>query len=358
MFRTVQTGRWLTLKLANAIRLLFDGSQLKLMRELHVRKLTKKERDFVYALIDDKNFGYRGMIIALSYEGYPVSMIWRKVDVHPVNVRKWIRKFNRSGVEGIAPRRPGRRKQLDKVTEDEILKIALAKPEDLGLHFSTWSLRKLRAYLIKKGVVREISHTQLMRVLKSRGLKFRKSKQQLISEDPEYGVKKARIRRLLKKPNCKVLFEDEMRIVAKRYSGYEWCFQARIVKKNQRIKGKEIIFAALDPHEHKLHRKYLPNLSKESFCKFLRFLESKFNEDIYLVLDNHRTHTSKKAKEIFENGGGLKPVWLPTHSPELNAVDAVFSLIQREVLNNRDFASIEEVESAIDRWIRKFNAMK
>ncbi|HID61107.1 MAG TPA: hypothetical protein EYP46_04525 [Hadesarchaea archaeon] len=66
-----------------------------------------------------------------------------------------------------------------------------------------------------------ISHTQIMRVLKSRGLEFRKSKLRLISEDPKYGVKKARIQRLLKKPNCRVLFEDEKRIVTKRYPGYE-----------------------------------------------------------------------------------------------------------------------------------------
>jgi len=70
------------------------------------------------------------------------------------------------------------------------------------------------------------------------------------------------------------------------------------------------------------------------------------------------THYSKKAKEIFEDGKKLKPVWLPTHSPELNAVDVVFSLIQREVLNNRHFESIEGVEVAIDRWIRRFNANK
>jgi hypothetical protein len=45
------------------------------MKKLFVRKLNKKERDFVYSLIDDKKYGYRGLIIALSYEGYPVSMI-------------------------------------------------------------------------------------------------------------------------------------------------------------------------------------------------------------------------------------------------------------------------------------------
>lgn len=325
------------------------------MKELFVRKLSKKERDFVYGLINDKKHGYRALIIALSYEGYPVSMIWRKVNKHPVNVRKWIRRFNKLGVAGIAPGKPGRKPKLPKTLEDRIIAIALTKPSELGLYFSTWSLRKLCAYLSKKNVAR-ISHTQLRRILKLRGLSLKKCKLRLISEDPSYEVKKARIQRLLKKPNCIVLFMDEKTVVAKEYAGYEWCFQARIIKRNQRINGKAVLFAALDQHKHKIFWKYLPNLRKESVCKFLKFLVRKFDEDVYLILDNHPSHLSTHVKDIFINNKKLKPEWLPANAPELNQVDRIFSLIQREVLNNRNFPCIEEVKSAIDRWVRKFNS--
>ena len=115
------------------------------------------------------------------------------------------------------------------------------------------------------------------------------------------------------------------------------------------------MFTAFDPHEHRLYKKYLFDMSMENFCKFLKFIRKKFDEDVYFILDNHPTHKSAGAKRIFEDGKKLKPVWLPKHSPELNAVDSVFSLIQKEVLSNRDFSSIEEVEKAINRWIRKFN---
>jgi len=64
------------------------------VKELFVRKLNKKERDFVYNWINYRRYGYRALIIALSYESYPVSMIWRKINLHPVNVRRWIRRFN------------------------------------------------------------------------------------------------------------------------------------------------------------------------------------------------------------------------------------------------------------------------
>jgi hypothetical protein len=85
-------------------------------------------------------------------------------------------------------------------------------------------------------------------------------------------AKKLRIKHLLKKPNCVILFEDEKTIVAKEYPGYEWCFKPRIIKKNEKINGKAVIFAALNPHKHRIFWKYFPNLKKESVCKFLKFI--------------------------------------------------------------------------------------
>jgi hypothetical protein len=112
-------------------------------------------------------------------------------------------------------------------------------------------------------------------------------------------AKKLRIKHLLKKPNCVILFEDEKTIVAKEYPGYEWCFKPRIIKKNEKINGKAVIFAALNPHKHRIFWKYFPNLKKESVCKFLKFISKKFNEDIYLILDNHPSHFIKLYKRYF-----------------------------------------------------------
>jgi transposase len=327
------------------------------MKELYVRKLSKKERDYVYNLIEDKKYSYRGLIIALSYEGYPVGMIARKVNMHPVNVRKWIRRFNRLGIDGISPKKAGRKPKLDRKTEDKIVTIALTEPEELGLYFSTWSLRKLQEYLKSKRVA-ELSHSQLRKILMVRGLRFKRSRQRLISKDPEYEAKRRRIRRLLRRPNCRVLFEDEKRLVAKEYGGYKWCTKARLIGLNQRIKGKEVLFAAYDPHKREILRKYMPSMRKEYFVEFLKFLSRKSGEDVYLIIDNHPTHKSEGAKGVFKEGK-IKPVWLPKHAPELNGVDKiVFSLLQREVLQNRNFTSLEEVESSVDEWIKQFNSCK
>jgi transposase len=288
----------------------------------------------------------------LSYEGYPVSAIWKRVNVHPDNVRKWIRRFNKYGINGIIEKKKtGRKPIINKEVEQKIISIFNTKPKELGIPFNTWSLRKLQAYLIKN-IVKDISHVEVRRVLLSEELNYRRARQELESEDPKYEAKMARIKRLLKKPNCIVLFEDEKTIVAKRYPGHEWCFKSAVIKKNQKIKGKAVMFAIYNhnSHEHKIYRKYFNRLTKDNFRKFLDYIDKLFDEDVYMILDNHRSHwLGKKYKRI-------KLVFLPTHSPKLNQMDTQFSVIQREVLNNSKFRSIGEVEKKIDSWIRSFNS--
>jgi transposase len=70
---------------------------------------------------------------------------------------------------------------------------------------------------------------------------------------------------------------------------------------------------------------------------------------IQVILSNY-------TKDIFKKNKKIKPEWLSINAPELNDVYRIFSLIQREVLNNRHFTSIKEVKLAINKWIRKFNS--
>jgi transposase len=95
-------------------------------------------------------------------------MIARKVNLHPDNVRKWIRNFNKFGIDGIAPKKVGRKLIIKKEIKDKIVRIALTKPNDIGLYFSNWSLRKIKAYLEKEKIVK-ISHTQLRKILIKKG---------------------------------------------------------------------------------------------------------------------------------------------------------------------------------------------
>jgi len=324
------------------------------MRLLFTRRLTRSERDTIYNLVDDKDAGYRALIIALSHEGQEVREIARKLNMHPVNVRKWIRRFNEDGLKCLRSK-TGRKPKFHSSVEKKLLRIAITKPYKLNLPFSSWSLRKLEYYANKKLGV-DISYVQIGKILAKHGLRFRKARRRIVSDDPEYGAKMARIRRLLNKPNSVVLFEDERVLVAKEYLGCEWCFKAREVRANQRVKGKVYLYGFLDAHSKRFHARFFEKLRKKNFFTSLGWISSRIDDLVYLILDNSPAHPKPNVdadmKRVPKNA---RLVFLPKHSPKDNRVEDVFSLIQKEVLDNRKFSGTPEVIAAVRKWIRNFN---
>ena len=74
-------------------------------------------------------------------------------------VREVIHNFNDDGFDSLAPKYSGGRPPKFTLPERrEIKKIALSRPVDHDLPFSTWSLSKLAEFLVAEGVVDDISH--------------------------------------------------------------------------------------------------------------------------------------------------------------------------------------------------------
>jgi len=100
------------------------------MEPIFIRKLNRKERDFLYELIEDKKIGYRAKIIILSYEGYTPPQIEKAINMHVRNVRKWIHRFNEKGIKGIlTKKRPGRKPRINEKIIKEATKSSLREAE-------------------------------------------------------------------------------------------------------------------------------------------------------------------------------------------------------------------------------------
>jgi transposase len=112
-------------------------------------------------------------------------------------VRAVIHNFNADGFDSLYPRyRGGRPPTFTLPQRREIKKIALSRPQDHGLPFSTWSLSKLAEHLVAEGVVDDISHEGLRVLLREEGVSFQAVKTWKESNDPDFEAKKNRILQL------------------------------------------------------------------------------------------------------------------------------------------------------------------
>jgi transposase len=158
--------------------------------------MSETEKKELYDILDANSLiRYRAKIILLGGEGYTVPEIREMTNIYDKTIRKWIHRFNDNGVHGLFTKidYSGMVKINDK-TRKEIIQTALTGPRELGLKFSTWSLRSIAGYVKEKKIVKDgISHTTIRDILIECGVEWRHSKIILGSKsrDPEYDLKKA-----------------------------------------------------------------------------------------------------------------------------------------------------------------------
>ena len=162
---------------------------------LYVRELKQEELDELHRRLNDegtrKETRKRVRVVLLSQEGWSVTDMQPKVDMHPNSIRKWIRRFNEGGVEALESRRKGGGKpRITPQQKAEIVKVATARPEDLGRPFTAWTLSRLQRYLVEEGVVETISLEWIRRVLRDAGIRSLRTRTWMTSNDPDYEMKK------------------------------------------------------------------------------------------------------------------------------------------------------------------------
>ena len=79
---------------------------------------------------------------------------------------------------------------LHAAQRQEIKRIALTDPTDLGQPFATWSLAKLADYLVAEEVVADISHEGLRQLLREEDVRFQAVRSWKRSTDPDFERKR------------------------------------------------------------------------------------------------------------------------------------------------------------------------
>lgn len=166
------------------------------MRALKLRPLTSSEQETLHSKVANKSLPVRihqrYRIIAELAFGRGVGQVADRVGCSPSAVLHWLHAFEEDGfVNFERPNNP--RGPIAIVDGDQVLaliKVALARPEDLGLPFSHWSVKKLKAYCREHDLLPPITDEWVRRLLRREGVSFQHTKTWKESPDPEFEVKK------------------------------------------------------------------------------------------------------------------------------------------------------------------------
>jgi transposase len=115
------------------------------------------------------------------------------VGLHYTNAHIWVKRFREAGLAGLSDHpKSGRPRVYGDGVTTEVIKVAAARPKDLGLKFTTWSLPKLQEYLRRQRGLGGITRSTIRRRLRQEGFRFRDGQTWCESHDPDFEVKKTK----------------------------------------------------------------------------------------------------------------------------------------------------------------------
>ncbi|WP_315987672.1 helix-turn-helix domain-containing protein, partial [Actinomadura sp. HBU206391] len=137
----------------------------------------------------------RAIVVLMSAQGQAARNITHLMQVRDDYVRDVVHAFNERGFAALDPKwSGGRPRTISQTTREHVCLIARTSPVEWGITaFSTWSLAKLAAHLVKRGVVSAISREHLRRILKAGGVSWQTTTTWKSSNDPEFITKMTRM---------------------------------------------------------------------------------------------------------------------------------------------------------------------
>src|SRR5262245_20097026 len=143
---------------------------------LFVRPLTEQEKKalLLRAASPSKEDAWRRQVILFSAEGRTAAAIGESLGFHQTNVKKWIRRFNESGLGGLTVLKRGPREgpkpRFSKSQVQKILHLASTDPSRVGYNFKLWTAQKLASAAMEQGIVDRISHVTVRQILIRHGV--------------------------------------------------------------------------------------------------------------------------------------------------------------------------------------------
>jgi transposase len=322
----------------------------------------------------------RAQIVLWSAQAMDVPAIARIAFTSEDRVREVIHNFNADGFDSLAPKYAGGRPAKFTLPErQQIKKVALSRPQDHHLPFSTWSLSKLAEFLVAEGVVDDISHEGLRVVLREEGVSFQVIKTFKQSNDADFEAKKNRILELYAiadgtappgpdDPTVVICMDEFGPLNLQPHPGKQWAPAATAEGNSDqprrrrrratytRPHGVRHLMAGYDLSTDRLYGHIVTHKGRTQFLAFARYLRSLHPTEvrIAIVLDNFSPHLSTKTdRRVGEwaAANNVELAYTPTYSSWLNRIEAQFQALRYFALDGTDHGSHAEQASMIRRYI-------
>ena len=299
---------------------------------------------------------WRARIILTSDAGLGTSAIMAETGKSKTCVWRWQERFMHDGVEGLLrdKSRPPGKAPVASGRVAEIVRLTLASPPHEATH---WTLRAMAE-------TAGIAPSTVQAIWKAHGLSPHRWRRFKLSNDPAFAEKLTDIVGLYVDPpaHAVVLSIDEksqIQALDRTQPGLPMKKgRAGTMTHDYKRHGTTTLFAALDILDGTVIGQNMQRHRHQEFIRFLNRIEREVPADkpIHVILDNYAAHKKDKVRAWLQRHPRWTFHFTPTSCSWLNAVEGFFAKLTRRRLKHGVFHSVVDLQAAINRFVREYNA--
>lgn len=312
-------------------------SQIELseIKETHRREKDKKIADKLKA-------------VYLLGSGWEVSKVCEALLLDENTLYRYFSSYKESGIPNL----------LENQYKGAETKLSLSELEDLERYLEAHPLRTTKQAIeyVEQEFETTYSVSGMNALLKRLGFVFKKPRAVPGKSDADAQkkfIKKYRKIRENMGDEDSLFFMDGVHPHHNPLVQYGWFKKGSKVPLKTNTRYTRInITGAVDIDTHEVVAQEFATLNEESTLDFFEKLRKKKPTGwIYLVLDNASYNDTKRVR-AFAKLIGIKLLYLPPYSPNLNLIERLWGQMQREILYNRYYATFDEFRSACMGYLK------
>ena len=357
----------------------FDENKDQICAAKLQTKFTKKELETLknWRRSNDHRLWQVAVTLMTVYTYHSLGSIANQIECSYKTLLDRLRSYKAHGLEGID--RPGSKKPIKAARAIEIknkmtnlVHLVRQPPKLYGIDRSCWCITDL-AFVFSREFGQNISPTTVSLYLKRSGVRYKRSREVIVSTDPLFREKYRQIQDILGSlaDNEKFFSIDEYGPCSVRpKSGRQLAIKGSqpVYQKVDKGKGWFICTCALELSSNQLTWFYSKNKDTNEMIRLIELLVAQYKrqEKLFLSWDAASWHASEKLLSYLEEIN--QPIYrsihqtpmiilapLPARSPHLNVIESVFSGMSKSVIRNSDYETVAACRTAIDRYFLKRN---
>lgn len=257
--------------------------------------------------------------------------------------------------------------KITKMQEDELVANMLSlTPDELGMPYTLWNSKVVHEY-IESNYSLKYNRRTIRKIMTRLGFSSQKPIKLAYERDPKkieewLTVTYPKIKVKAMTEGARIYWGDEMGIQSTDNRGKTYGLKGKtpvIKKTGSRFKCN--MLAAISPQGFMNWMVFEDNFTSKKFIEFLGRMIRQIKQKIFLIVDNHRVHHSKKVKAYVEkHKERLELFYLPPYSPDMNPQELVNQDVKANSNNFRALKSITDLTINLRYYLTKiqFNQYK